>query len=235
MKTAVIQAGGRGTRLAPYTTVIPKPLMPVGGVAIIEVILRQLRAEGFLKVAITVGHLGRLIEALCGNGSRWGLNISYLYEEEPRGTLGSLSALEGIEESFLVINGDTLTDMSYASLLDEHERSGAVVSVAACTRSYPIPFGVFDLDCEGNVRAFREKPALSVTCSMGIYAFQPCIMEHIPTCGEFGFDHLMRVVLERQLPLHLFHFGGMWLDIGNIEDYQAACEVIGEPRLFLSQ
>src|SRR5262245_60125052 len=168
MTRVVIQAGGRGTRLYPYTTVLPKPLMPIGDAPILEIVVRQLVYHGFRDITITVGHLGHLIVAVLGDGSRWGARIEYAQEDQPRGTIGALSALERLDEPVLVMNGDLLTDFNFGAFMDAHRAGRAQLSVGVYHKRVPISLGVLDLDADGRAVGFREKPVLSFPCSMGI-------------------------------------------------------------------
>lgn len=225
MNRAVIQAGGKGTRLLPYTSVLPKPLMPIGDYPVLEIVVRQLVHFGFVNITIGVGHLGHLIQAVIGDGSRWGANINYLREDEPRGTMGSLSQLDSTDEPVLVMNGDLLTDIDYARLFEAHVRSGANLTVGVYSKRVPISLGVLDLDAERRVVGFREKPVLTFPCSMGIYVLEPELIRQIPDTGIFGFDHLMAMCLQEKIQTHAFTFEGLWLDIGRPEDHEEAAQV----------
>ena len=171
---AVILAGGRGVRLRPYTTAFPKPLVPIGDeYAILEIVLRQLHSAGFTSITIAIGHLGQLIRAYCGDGSQWGLEVRYWDEETPLGTMGPIVAnLDDVPEHFLVMNGDVLTDLDYAGLLEGHIGSGAPITVSTYARTVKIDFGVLQIGGEGDDRivAFEEKPVESFSVSRGIYA-----------------------------------------------------------------
>jgi NDP-mannose synthase len=225
MNRAVIQAGGKGTRLLPYTSVLPKPLMPIGDFPVLEIVIRQLVYFGFVNITIAVGHLGHLIQAVIGDGSRWGANINYLWEDEPRGTMGSLSQLDFPEQPILVMNGDLLTDIDYARLFEAHVRSGANLTVGVYSKPVPISLGVLELDADRRVIGFREKPVLTFPCSMGIYVLEPELIRLIPSSGVFGFDNLMALCLEQNISTHAFGFEGLWLDIGRPEDHADAAQV----------
>jgi NDP-sugar pyrophosphorylase family protein len=230
MTRAVIQAGGKGTRLYPYTTVLPKPLMPIGDAPILEVVVRQLVHYGFRDITITVGHLGHLIMAVLGDGSRFGARIDYAREAKPRGTIGALSHLRDLDGPLLVMNGDLLTDFDYRAFLDAHLDGGTDLSVGVYNKRIPVSLGVLDLDAGGRAVGFREKPVLSFSCSMGIYAVSPGLIPHIPRTGVFGFDDLMARCLERNIAVRAHPFDGLWLDIGRPEDYAAAAKLFHEHR-----
>jgi mannose-1-phosphate guanylyltransferase len=225
---AVILAGGRGVRLRPYTTAFPKPLVPIGDeYAILEIVLRQLRAAGCDTVTIAIGHLGQLIRAYCGDGSQWGLSIRYWQEEAPLGTMGPIVAnLDDVPEHFLVMNGDLLTDLDYAGLLDGHVRSGAPITVATYSRTVKIDFGVLEIGGEDGDRivAFREKPVESFSVSMGIYALSRETLRGYEPGEALGFDELVLDLLKTDTPPRVQPFDGYWLDIGRPDDYDTANE-----------
>ncbi len=228
MSRAVIQAGGKGTRLQPYTTVLPKPLMPIADFPALEIVIRQLVHYGFPDITITVGHLGHLIVAVIGDGSRWGARVRYVWEDEPRGTIGALSRLGDLDEPALVMNGDLLTDFNYAKFWQAHKARGSSLSVGVYYKSVPISLGVLDLAENNEVVGFREKPVLSFPCSMGIYALEPEILRLVPREGEFGFDDLMHLCLDQNIPVRAHPFDGIWLDIGRPEDYASAAMLFCE-------
>jgi len=226
----IIQAGGRGTRLAPYTTVLPKPLMPVDERPILEIMIRQLVSQGFDRITITLGYLGALIMAVLGDGRRLGANIEYVHETAPRGTIGAVRLVEKLDEPFLVMNGDLLTDFDYRDFMDAHLEEGADLSVGVYQKPVPISLGVFDLAQGNRIVGFREKPTIALPCSMGIYAFDPRLLELIPATGNFGFDDLMSVCLARDVHVRAHVFDGIWLDIGRPEDYASATHLFHEYR-----
>ncbi len=226
----IIQAGGRGTRLAPYTTVLPKPLMPVDERPILEIMIRQLVSQGFDRITITLGYLGALIMAVLGDGRRLGASIEYVHETDPRGTIGAVTLVEDLDEPFLVMNGDLLTDFDYRDFMDAHLKDGAALSVGVYQKSVPISLGVFDLAQGDRIVGFREKPTIALPCSMGIYAFDPSLLELIPPSGNFGFDNLMHVCLARDVHVRAHVFDGIWLDIGRPEDYSSATNLFQEYR-----
>lgn len=235
-REALIVAGGKGMRLRPYTTLIPKPLVPIGDRAIVEIVLEQLRDHGFTRAVISLGHLAPLIRAFVGDGSHWGIDVDYVEESSPLGTMGPvLLSLDHLPEHFIVVNGDLLTDIDYGDLLETHVRSGAPVTVATYEREHRIDFGVLDHDGR-RITGFREKPTFTYSVSMGIYAVSTWAMRHYPTGVSFGFDDLILDLLERGERPACYPFDGFWLDIGRPEDYDRANEDFAtlEPRLFPS-
>jgi NDP-sugar pyrophosphorylase family protein len=230
----VIQAGGKGSRLYPYTKVLPKPLMPVGGMPILEIVIRQLAACGFRDLVITIGHLGDMIRWCCGDGSRWGVRITYCAEDQPLGTMGPLRRVSGLDRPFLVMNGDLLTDLDFGDLYRWHLAGDAPLSIATYMKPVNISLGVLKTDHAGRVIGFEEKPTLHFPCSMGVYGMNPELLELIPESRAYGLDNLMFDMLDRDIPARSYPFHGTWMDIGRPEDFQLACEIFEkQPELFL--
>jgi len=222
---AVIQCGGKGTRLRPYTTVLPKPLMPLGTKPVLELLIKWLRRNGVRDIYITTGYLGHLIRAFCGDGQQWDVNITYTSEPEPLGTMGALSLLrDKLDGTFLVLNGDVVTDLSLNSLISHHRLHGAGITVATVTRNMRVDFGVIE-ESGFTVTRFKEKPNLSHLVSMGVYCLEAEMLAHVPTGVPFGFDDLMFRMLELGQPIKTFLHKGFWLDIGRVEDFQKAQEL----------
>jgi len=231
---AVILAGGKGSRLKPYTTVFPKPLVPVGDQPILDLVLRQLRACGFTDVTLALGHLGQLIQAYCGDGSRWGLRLAYSFESQPLGTAGPLALAAPPEEHFLAMNGDLLTTLDYGELLRAHARSGKLATVTVFEKKVPIDLGVLELDAQGNLVDYVEKPTLTYQVSTGIYAFHRRILDFIPPGQRLDFPDLVRGLIARHEALGTHQFRGQWLDIGRPEDHALAVEALErDPAAFL--
>jgi NDP-mannose synthase len=220
---AVILAGGKGVRLRPYTTTMPKPLVPLGDeCAILEVVLRQLKYFGFTSITIALGHLGPMIEAYVRGGDRWNLEVDYAYEDTPLGTIGPiLSLLDKLPDHFLVMNGDILTDLNYGTLLKTHAASGRPLTVGTYLRDVKIDFGVLEGE-DGLIKTFTEKPTLNYDVSMGVYGLSKKTLERYPVGVPFGFDNLMLDLLARKEYPASFRFDGYWLDIGRPEDYDLA-------------
>jgi mannose-1-phosphate guanylyltransferase len=208
--------------------ILPKPLMPVGSTPVLELLLKWLRRNSILDVYITTGYLGNLIRGVCGDGSQWDLDIRYTEEKEPLGTIGPLSLLrEELDSTFLVINGDVLTDLNLAAFVARHRKDNAAVTIATATRTVRMDFGIIE-DAGGTVIHFMEKPSLTHIVSMGVYCMEPNVLEHIPMGVPFGFDDLMSCMLMNSLPVRIFPHRGFWLDIGRIEDFQKAQDLAGE-------
>jgi NDP-mannose synthase len=220
---AVILAGGKGVRLRPYTTTLPKPLMPIGDQhAILEIVLDQLAGCGFTSVTLAINHLGRLIRAFVGDGGRWGLHVDYIEEDRPLSTVGPLFGLkDSLPEHFLVMNGDVLTDLDYADLLDQHRIAGNGLTVAIAERTHRIEFGVLDVEAS-RIIGFREKPDLRYQVSMGVYGMSRDTLAPYPAGRPFGFDELVLDLLAAGRHPGTYPFTGFWLDIGRPEDYDEA-------------
>lgn len=223
---AVILAGGRGTRLRPFTTLIPKPLVPLGGrYSILEIVLMQLARSGFTHVTLAVNHLSNLIKAYFGEGSRFNLTIDYSLEDAPLSTIGPLTLIDDLPETFLVMNGDILCDLDFAAFLREHRESGSEVSVSAYRREVKVDFGVLQYDPENfALRAFVEKPNYVFDVSMGIYCINRDVIRRLPRGQPYGFDNLMLDSIKNGAKVRIRPFGGYWLDIGRPDDYSHADE-----------
>ncbi|WP_329222557.1 sugar phosphate nucleotidyltransferase [Streptomyces sp. NBC_01485] len=220
---AVILAGGKGVRLRPYTTALPKPLVPIGDQhAILEIVLRQLATAGFTSCTIAIGHLGEIIRAYVGDGSQWGMSIDYATEESPLGTMGPLLTLrERLPETFLVMNGDVLTDLDYADVLSKHRESGAALTIATYARKVHIDFGVLTTT-DSRVVAFTEKPSMDYRVSMGVYGLSRTTLDGYTPGLPLGFDELVLDLLKAENHPHAYDFDGYWLDIGRPDDYDRA-------------
>jgi NDP-sugar pyrophosphorylase family protein len=223
-RRAVILAGGKGTRLRPYTVVLPKPLMPLGEYPILEVIVRQLARSGFAHLTLAVNHQAELIKAFFGDGAKWGVKIDYSLEDRPLGTMGPLRLIGDLPERFLVMNGDILTDLDYRVFFDAHGAHGELFSIASFVREELVDYGVLQPDAAGVLRGFTEKPRVSYEVSMGIYMLSKRVLEHIPADAPFGFDHLMLKLIAAGSPARLRRHAGYWLDIGRPADYAQAID-----------
>lgn len=215
-------------RLRPYTTVLPKPLMPVGDRPILDVIVRQLARQGFERLTIVTGHLAELIEAFFGDGSKYGIAIDYFREDEPLGTVGALSLLDGLDEDFLTMNGDVLTDLPYGEFLDRHSASGAAASVAAHRREVQVSLGVLQFGEESDadrITGYIEKPTYDYEVSMGVYAFSPRALQLIEAGERLDFPDLVLRLLEAGEQVRARRSeDDYWLDIGRHDDYEQAMD-----------
>jgi NDP-sugar pyrophosphorylase family protein len=229
MKRAIILAGGKGTRLRPYTMTLPKPLVPLGDKPILERIIEQLKSHGFTHVTITVNHMAEIIKAFFGDGSKWDIKIDYTLESKALSTMGPLTLVEDLPKNFLVMNGDVLTDLNFTEFYDNHVNKDSIFTIASHRRSEMIDYGLLHHDENQKITHFEEKPHYDFLVSMGVYMVNKGVMEYIPEDTFFGFDHLMYKLLEVNKPATVFEFGGFWLDIGRPSDYELATEKINDP------
>jgi NDP-sugar pyrophosphorylase family protein len=222
---AVIQAGGKGTRLRPYTLALPKPLMPVGDEPVLLILLKWLRKWGVKKSIITTGYLGHLIKALCECNNHTDMKISYSQEPEPLGTVGGLRLLDSeLTETFFTVNGDLICDIDLRAFCHFHKKCGGLLTVAITEKDVNVDLGV--LDCDHNLVAkFQEKPVLRFKVSMGIYCMEPAILNLIPKGTPFGFDDLVYEMLDKKMPIYVYEHNGFWMDIGRKDDFKLAQEV----------
>lgn len=221
---AIIMAGGKGTRLLPYTKVIPKPLMPIGDMPILEVLVHQVKRAGVDEIILSVGHLASLLHAFFQDGEQLGTHIKYAYEETPLGTVGALRSISGLDETFLVMNGDVLTDMDFADLLSFHRQSGAVVTIAMYNRAVKIDLGVIQFKDDHRVIGYIEKPSYDFHVSMGVYVFEPAALKYIPENSYYDFPTLVLRLIENGEKVAGYPFGGYWKDLGRIDDYEQAIQ-----------
>lgn len=218
---AIILAGGRGRRLLPYTTVLPKPLMPIGDYSILEVILRQLKYYGFDDITISTGYLHELICAYINtNNKNIGINVKFVHENEPLGTIGPLHLIPHLDDTFLVMNGDILTDLDYRKLIAAHHRKKAIATIATYKRDVNVDFGVLEHDQDLRIHTFKEKPVFNFEVSMGIYILNKEILTFVPDKSAFGFDQLMYALTAKKAAVYSYPYKGYWLDIGRPDDYE---------------
>jgi NDP-sugar pyrophosphorylase family protein len=240
---AVILAGGKGTRLRPYTTILPKPLMPIGDMPILEILLRQMKRAGVRDAVLTVGHLSEFLRMFFQDGERLGMRVSYSYEEAPLGTAGPLALVDGLTDTFMVANGDVLTTLPIAELLAHHRDSGATATIAMHRRQVHIDLGVLQLD-DRQVTGYIEKPTYDFMVSMGIYVFEPRVLDFIPPNVYLDFPDLVQRLIDAGELVSGFPFHGYWQDLGRPDDYERAIEDFDrmrdeflppEPKLRLSR
>ncbi len=221
---AVVLAGGKGARLAPYTRILPKPLMPIGDMPILEVMLRQMKRAGVHDVVLTVGHLAQLLRTFFNDGEQWGLRIAYSYEEHPLGTAGPLSLIPGLDETFLVTNGDVLTTLDLCDLLTFHRQQGSLATIAVHKRQVKIDLGVVQIDRDGCINDYIEKPVFDYTVSMGIYVFEPAVMKFISYNSYLDFPDLVLKLIAAGEKVCGYAFDGYWMDLGRPDDYAQAVD-----------
>jgi NDP-sugar pyrophosphorylase family protein len=224
---AVVFAGGKGTRLAPYTSILPKPLMPIGDRSILEVVIGQFATFGITDVTLCVGYLSHLIEAVLDKRPDDGVQIQFIREAEALGTAAPLRLVEGLDRTFIAMNGDVLTTLRYDTFLRYHRRSRNLLTIATRERPIQIDYGVLELSESGRrnrVTAYLEKPHIRSTVSMGIYALEPEALAYIPPGGYFDFPDLVQALLTAGEQVGAYRYDGLWFDIGRRDDYEEAVE-----------
>ena len=242
-----VLAGGRGTRLAPFTSVLPKPLMPIGDRSILEVVIHRLAAQGFTDVTLCVGYLSHLIRAVSDHFEDNGAQITLVQEHEALGTAAPLRLLGDLDDTFVVMNGDVLTTLDFRDLVEHHRANDNLVTIATRQRTIKIDYGVLHVSSPANghtppgaprqVVGFEEKPEIVSTVSMGIYVLEPRALGFIPEDGHFDFPDLVHALLEAGERVGAYMFDGLWFDIGRQDDYEEAVaawledeSAAGEPR-----
>ncbi|MHB1105254.1 MAG: nucleotidyltransferase family protein [Lutibacter sp.] len=221
-KRAIILAGGKGTRLKPYTISLPKPLVPIGERPILEIIISKLKKHGFDHITITVNHYADIIKAFFGDGSKWDIKIDYSEEEKPLSTMGPLTQIDDLPENFLVMNGDVLTDLDFDAFYANHVNRGSNFTIAAHNRIDKVEYGVLHKNDNSELIGFEEKPTNQYLVSMGVYMMNKKNLKFIPPNTFFGFDHLMNELIKSEVLPFIYEFDGYWLDIGRPDDYEKA-------------
>jgi NDP-sugar pyrophosphorylase family protein len=234
---AVILAGGKGSRLRPFTFSIPKPLVPIGEMPIIELLLRQLASQGFTRATISVGHLSALIQSFCGDGTQWGIPIDYVHEDSPLGTVGSLSLIQSFDDDrVLVVNGDTLTDLDFAAEYRAHSNDDAA-TICANRRSVDIDFGVLHVDDAAVLTSYSEKPRLDYLVSMGTNVLSvPSMRRHMTSGERLDMPDLIERFRSAGEIVRVSEPDCYWLDLGRIDDLETGTQMFNaEPDRFLTQ
>jgi len=226
---AIILAGGMGTRLKPFTNVIPKPLVPLGDQPILEIVLRQLKSQGFDRITIAVNHLARLIQAFFGDGSDLGLEIAYSQEDKPLGTAGPIRLIPDLDDTFLVMNGDILTTLDYGHMFESHVASNATASIATFRKDVKIDLGVLETDGDA-FKDYIEKPTYHFDVSMGIYALSKKSLDFMPDDTRFDMPDLMLALRDAGHGVRCHRGDYEWLDIGRIDDYETAVAIFDRDR-----
>lgn len=239
---AVILAGGRGTRLRPYTSVLPKPLMPIGDRAILEIVIEQLVKHGFGEIFLCVGHLSHLIQAVLSQRQAVGVDITYVQEDKPLGTARPLRSVPGLRSSnspFIAMNGDILTLLDYGALYTHHLRTGHAMTIAMRERVNTVDYGILEVD-ESTLTApivtgFLEKPQYPLNVSMGVYVIEPEVLDLIPEDEPFDVPQLIHALVATGGSVGAFRYDGFWLDIGRPEDYESAGTLWAEANAALDR
>ena len=221
---ALVMAGGRGTRLKPYSAALPKPLMPIGERPILEILLGQLAHAGIREVVLAVGHLRHLIEAFFGDGERFGVHITYSFEDRPLGTAGPIgNALDRLGDTFVVTNGDLLTTLDIGAMIAEHRAKGADATIGSYRRELRSDFGILEVDEAMNMIAYREKPTYSHLVSMGLYVLEAAaVRPHVAPETRLDMPDLLRALVNGGARVNCHEQDCFWLDIGRPDDFAAA-------------
>lgn len=231
---AIILAGGHGTRLEPYTTWIPKPLIPLGDMPILEIAMRQLQAAGVRRIVLSLGHMSYLFTALIERWRRSGIEIDVLLEDQPLGTAGSIALVDRLEDNFLVMNGDLLTTLDYRALFAQHLATGAWATIAVARRELQVDYGVIRLSPEGELEDYLEKPVIRYQVSMGVNVVSRRAVEFIPRGSRFDIPDLMRVIRSAGERVLGYPSSAYWQDIGRPSDLQqATADFIADPGRFI--
>ena len=224
---AIILAGGKGTRLRPFTVNFPKPLVPLGDVPVLEVLLQRLVQFGITDVTLTLGHLAELIQAYFQQRQALHeqLTLRYVREPEPTGTAGSLASVPGLDSTFLVMNGDLFTDLDFHALLEAHREQGALLTIATHTRRVKIDLGVLEFDASRQITGYHEKPETTYHVSMGIYVYEPQVLKFIERGKYLDFPTLVLRLIEAGERVCAYPNDALWLDLGRPDDYARAQEI----------
>lgn len=223
-------AGGNGVRLHPYTSVLPKPLIPINDVPIIEIIVRQLRHHGFTRISMALGHLADLIKVFLGDGSRYGVQIEYSVEAVPLGTISPLTLFHDLESTVLVMNADLLTNLDYRAFMDFHRVQQAAVTIGMYRKAIPVDLGVVETNGAYHLTRYLEKPEITINVSMGIYAFESRILSHLPKAQPVHFPDFINQLIQSGENVIGYPFEGYWLDIGQHSDYDRAVREFNQIR-----
>lgn len=221
---AIILAGGKGTRLLPFTKVFPKPLVPLGEKPILDTIIRQLKHYGFTRITLAVGHMAEIIQAYVQNGERYDIDIDYAYETHPLGTVGPLAQIPHLEDRFLVMNGDLITTIDYRDLIDFHQQQGGIATIGTCQKDLKVELGIIQDDGNLTIVDYIEKPVYKFKVSMGIYVFEYDVLRYIERDTYLDFPDLVQRLLADGQTVSSYPFNSYWLDIGNHSDYEKAVE-----------
>jgi NDP-sugar pyrophosphorylase family protein len=221
---AVILAGGKGTRLLPFTKVFPKPLVPLDERPIIDTIVRQLKHFGFTRLTLAVGYMAEMIQTYMRHGEQYGIEINYSFEEEPLGTVGPLAQIRDLDQTFLVMNGDVITNLDYSDLVAFHKQRGALATIGTFQKQFKIELGIIHNDDQYAVVDYIEKPVYTFNVSMGVYVFDIKVLNYIEPKKYLDFPDLVKRLLAQGQPVVSYPFDGYWLDIGNHRDYERALE-----------
>jgi len=221
---AIILAGGKGTRLLPFTNVFPKPLVPIGEKPILDTILRQLKYFGFTRVTLAVGYMAEMIQTYVNHGERYGIDIQYVFEDEPLGTVGPLAHMDHLDQTFLVMNGDVITNLDYSDFFQFHKQHQGLITIGTYKKNFKIDLGIINHRVDYGITDYIEKPSHIFQVSMGVYVFEHEVLQYIEPHKRLDFPDLVKRLLANGRSVMSYPFDGYWLDIGNHSDYEKALE-----------
>ena len=219
---AVLLAGGKGRRLKPFTTTIPKPLFPIGEKPILQIIIEQLKEFGVDEYIISLGYLGELIKAFLGDGEKYNTKISYVTEETPLGTAGAISLLPELNDDYIFMNGDILSTIDFTEAYNEHKKSKALMTICTFEKTTKSSLGVLELSINGEVQDYLEKPELKQIVSSGIYILNPGIKDYIPKNTKYDLPDLVKSLINKKKKINTYAIKGDWFDIGTPSDLEKA-------------
>ncbi len=219
---AILLAGGKGRRLQPFTTTIPKPLFPIGEKPIIQVIIEQLKTFGVNEFIISLGYLGELIEAFLGDGKKYNTKITYVREDIPLGTAGAISLLPDLDNDYIFMNGDILSTIDFTEAYTKHKDSNALITICTFEKTTKSSLGVLELNAKGEVENYLEKPELKQIVSSGIYILNPKIKNFIPLDQKFDLPDLVKYMINEDMKINTYAIKGEWFDIGTPSDLEKA-------------
>jgi NDP-mannose synthase len=227
---AVILAGGKGTRLQPFTVNFPKPLMPLGDTPVLEVLIQRLIHCGITDITLTLGHLAELVKAYFDHRHQLvrQITLRYVEEEEPTGTAGSLGLVTGLDDTFLVMNGDLLTNLDFDALVQFHREQKALLTIATHARRVKIDLGVLQFDDDYRITGYLEKPETTYHVSMGIYVYEPAVLQYVEPGQYLDFPDLVLRLLAHGERVCAYPNDSLWLDIGRPDDYAKAQQLFSD-------
>ncbi|MBI5159677.1 nucleotidyltransferase family protein [Candidatus Micrarchaeota archaeon] len=220
---AFVLCGGEGTRLRPYTYSIPKPMLPLGNKPILEFVVNNLKRHGVTDVTLTVGYLREQIEAYFGDGKKFGVKMRYLVEDKPMNTAGSIfpakQEVQKEDETFVVVMGDHLTSANLTKMIDFHKKKKGIGTMGLKMQGTPLEYGVAEMDKEGKITGFKEKPILTNLINAGIYVLEPEVFDYIEVGKDFA-KHVFPAVMQQGKKIYGYPFDEYWIDIGRLADYE---------------
>lgn len=225
MTKAFVLCGGKGTRLRPYTYSIPKPMLPLGKKPILQFVIDNLKASGISELILTVGYLKEQIRDYFGDGSKFGVKITYSEEKEELNTAGSILPCKSqIKDTFVVVMGDHLTCINLKSMLSFHKKKGGIATIGLKKQGVPLEYGVAHVS-SGHISQFQEKPIVQNLINAGVYVFEPGIYDYIKPNSDFA-RNVFPALMEAGKPINAYEFDEFWMDIGRMHDYEKINELM---------